>query len=348
MPSPSMSASSRRSGFTIVELLVVMAIIAALMGLLLVGLQSARRAGKVTNERNNLAQVYKAWMQYAGSHDDSALPGYIDPTVQEDNWRVKYKAKDGTAIPSIYAANYPHRLLSYLDHAYPVLYDYIEADDDDFFKATLPDGSLNTAGVETMALAPAFGYNGYYVGGYWRSVNGSANLRFGNAVWQNAAGDDVIGKVVATKTGNVANPSQLVIFCGAATRGPGIYKKDGENDPGAALVVPHILAQTDIWRPSDGTTFGSVQTSSASLLSHFPTLATSFTLAQSGGAAMEVVASGSFGVPHRRFANQVSVVHADGSTVGAGLGELLDQSRWTDAAFDSANRLNFTHTDPAQ
>ncbi len=348
MSSPSMSASTRRSGFTIVELLVVMAIIATLIGLLLVGLQSARRAGKVTNERNNLAQVYKAWMQYASSHDDSALPGYIEPTVQEMNWKVKYKSRDGTTIPSLYAANYPHRLLSYLDHSYQVLYDYIEADDDDFFRATLPDGSFNTVGVETMALAPAFGYNGYYIGGYWRSVNGSPNLRFGNAVWDNAAGVEIIGKVVATKTSNVADPSRFVVFCGAATRGPGIYKKDGENDPGAALVVPHILAEENIWNPSDGSNFGNVQMSSASLLSHFPTLATTFSLAQSAGAAMEVVASGSFGVPHRRFANQVSVAHADGSTVGAGLGELLDQSRWMNAAFDAANRTTFTHTDPAQ
>jgi prepilin-type N-terminal cleavage/methylation domain-containing protein len=348
MSSPSPSASTRRSGFTIVELLVVMAIIATLMALLLVGLQAARRTSKVTSERNNLSQVYKAWMQYAGSHDDSALPGYIDPSVQENNWRVKYKAKDGTNIPPDYAALYPHRLLSYLDHSFPVLYDYLEADDDDFFRATLPDSSFNTAGVETMALSPAFGYNGYYLGGYWRSVNGAPNLRFGNATWDNAAGNEVIGKVVATKTSNVADPSRMIVFCSAASRGPGLYKKDGESDLGASLVVPHILAETNIWAPSDGTNFGAVQTSSASLLSYFPTLATSFTLTQGGGTAIEVLASGTFGVPHRRFANQVQVVHVDGSTIGAGLGELLDQSRWMNPAFEAANRTTFTHTDPAQ
>lgn len=352
MPSPSPTAASpRRSGFTIVELLVVMAIIAALMGLLLVSLQAARRTGKVTKEKNSLRQLHLAWTQYASTYDDSAMPGYIEPSVQENNWKVKYKSKDGTVIPSQYASSYPHRLLPYLDHSYETLYEYLEAGDDDFFKATLPDGTFNTTGVKAMSLNPAFGYNGYYIGGYWRDVNGTANLRFNNSLWKNADNFLIRGKIVTNKTATLADQSRFIVFCGSATRANGIYKKDKEDEKGAALVVPHTLGEAEMWLPTDGTNFGNVEGSNHAMLTdYFPTLAQSgnFSLVQAAGAAMRVQASGEIGVPFRRFGAQVSVVHADGSTVGAGLGELLDQSRWINAAFEARDRNTFTHTDPAQ
>ncbi len=350
MPAPSSASSHpRRFGFTLVEMLVVMAIVATLMSLLLVGLQAARRTSRATKEKSSLKQVYQAWQQYASTYDDAALPGYIEPSVQTNNWHVKYKAKDGSTVPAQYAASYPMRLLPYLDHSFDTLYGYMEQDDDDFFKATLPDGSVNTAGLDAMSLYPAFGYNGYYVGGYWRDSGGAANLRFQNAVWTNAAGTSIAGKVVATKANNMADPSRMVVFCGATTRSSGIYKKDGENDNGAALVVPHILASTTMWEATDGTDFSGVSTPGASALDLFPTLAQAFEvrLVQSAGAAMQVYATGDIGVPLRRFGTQISVVHGDGNVAGAGLGELLDQSRWMNPAFEAASRNTFTHSDPS-
>jgi prepilin-type N-terminal cleavage/methylation domain-containing protein len=48
------------SGFTIVELLVVIAVIGVLIGLLLPALQSARESGRITTCRNNVSQLAKA------------------------------------------------------------------------------------------------------------------------------------------------------------------------------------------------------------------------------------------------------------------------------------------------
>jgi prepilin-type N-terminal cleavage/methylation domain-containing protein len=362
-PSPASAspadAASRRaaragqpSGFTIVELLVVMAIIAALMGLLLVGLQAARRTGKTTKEKSSLMQIYHGWMQYASNYDDAALPGYIEESVQQNFWKVKYKTKDKTTVPAQFAASYPHRLLPYIDHSIDTLYEYMEQSDEQYFNGTLADGTLNSTGLEDMALHPAFGYNGYYVGGYWREVGGEAKLRFGNAVWASAHAPDNVGKVVATKASGFADPSRLVLFCGSATRGPGQYKKDKEDELGAALVVPHILAQTPMWDASDGTNFGNVSVSSATSLLNLPFLANlsgqtyDMALVQSAGTAMQVLSSGDIGVPLRRFGNQITVLHADGNVTGAGLGELLDQSRWMNPAFEALSRNSFTHTDP--
>src|SRR5689334_660166 len=61
--------------FTLMELLIVVAIIAILAGLILPGISKARDAAKRTNCANNLRQIGQALIMYAGDNNGQVPPG---------------------------------------------------------------------------------------------------------------------------------------------------------------------------------------------------------------------------------------------------------------------------------
>lgn len=70
--------------FTLVELLVVVAVIGTLMSILLPSLQSARRSARTTTCASNLRQLGIGWTMYADHSSGSVVPGrpgrFADPT----------------------------------------------------------------------------------------------------------------------------------------------------------------------------------------------------------------------------------------------------------------------------
>jgi prepilin-type N-terminal cleavage/methylation domain-containing protein len=80
----------RSSGFTLVELLVVIGIIAVLVGVLLPGLTRAREAAQRAACLSNLRQTYLAVSLYASAHKDAVPLGYWTNYKQQNYmaWRL--------------------------------------------------------------------------------------------------------------------------------------------------------------------------------------------------------------------------------------------------------------------
>ena len=340
MKSP-VNPSSRltRAGFTIIELLVVVAIIGILLSLVSVGLSQAGQAARQTAALSNLKQVGTAWMQYANQNDDRCMLGFVDEAAQAA-LRIRASDAAGDPVATQFATTYPFRLLPFLNNDRTLMYDYINEYED-----------ISIIPPDVIASNPCFGYNAYYLGGWWTTVGGLPTMTFGQSP-QNP---------VTRSTSQIERTTEMVVFCASTPAEPGFVKSPNEFAVGSAWVVPHTLAQTPIWQASDGGTFQTIDATAAlasagdsgvgqviaSLLASNLASNLARNRAQhqvqltQGGSGMDVLAAQS--VPLRRIKNVVQTVRADLSTTTQGLRDLMDQRRWINAANHSTAGADYTH-----
>ena len=76
--STTLSKNTNRKSFTLIELLIAVAIIAILAGLLLPALSSARAKGQMISCASNQKTIALMSIQYAGDNDDFMPPAYND------------------------------------------------------------------------------------------------------------------------------------------------------------------------------------------------------------------------------------------------------------------------------
>jgi prepilin-type N-terminal cleavage/methylation domain-containing protein len=322
-------------GFTVVELLTVVAIMAVLIGLLFPALSAARRRAYKTNETNDLRQIGMAWTAYSNSNNDAVLPGFLATEVQQ-RWKVTYDFPNRNPVPPApdYGQSDPNaagpwawRLLPYLSYSHEVVQRY--SDKEDLSQDALMDEA------EEVAYTSAFGYNAYYMGGWWNQVetfsvpvdDGSEDHTRARMLFHDAVDADTGApvSVVTQSIPTLRRSSGVVIFCSSAHLDQGVHKFNRANDQraGAHFVSAPIMEGIDIWRMLPSQPAGGGGSDPSARIGGDPSV-------------IEVLASEWGGVaqamPIGRYNGQVACLYGDGHIDQQLPGTLQDQRFWIDAA----------------
>lgn len=295
-----------RCGFTIIELLTVIAIIALLIGLILPAVASVKRKARKTSEINSVRQLGQAWQNYSTAYNDACLPGYINGVTQ-DAWSVQYSYQDESIVPAEVAAAYPWRLLPYMSHKIETMTQHL---DTDYFNLEDPGTIMQ------IALEPGFGYNAFYLGGWWDPDEGDPiRARFQE--------DNVVARTIP----QIEKSTEMIVFCSSSLMQAGTYRQYEDTISGSHYVVPPFLGQEEQW------TLGSGGGGSGG----------------PGGAAtvgqdisiLEVLTTTA--VPIGRYNDRAALYYADGHVDSLYSGELVDPRKWIYLA-PSPNDETFSHT----
>lgn len=152
-----------RRGFTLVELLVVIAVVSLLLTVLVPALTSARRAAGMTVELAGARTLMQGYTRYTTDNDSRTLPGFMDPGKLKDDL-----GRDITF--SEVRKRYPWRLLPYLDHG--LVGSVLIGPQAELLSARNGEEIVGQPEFDfyyNISLMPSLGYNSRYVGGDPRS-----------------------------------------------------------------------------------------------------------------------------------------------------------------------------------
>ncbi|MGP1310238.1 MAG: type II secretion system protein [Phycisphaerales bacterium] len=163
--SPAPNAPRRRDagGFTLIEILVAVGIIALLIGVLVPTLGGARTSAVLAGEQADARSIAQAYAAFASDNRGYVLPAKVDSNKFPDAvLRAPATLPTGEAPTGPDASRWIWRLGQYVDFAFPTL-----IRDRDVLAEVNDGGSLAgiDAGTYRASVFTGFGMNSYYLGG---------------------------------------------------------------------------------------------------------------------------------------------------------------------------------------
>lgn len=212
---PSEPARRRRlprpAGFTLVELLVVISIIALLLGVLLPALGRAKGAASVARELSNAKQLMQGYIMFAQDHKGYLLPALQNLDRSPKPLRTLPNDHLGRPLSGPPAQRYFWHLAPYLEYNFAAFYR----------DTALAEQYLAQDDTYGVTLHTGFGINQYYVGGQasYYTQSGAPSLydtSFGKDFW-------------IARLEDARRPADLFAFVSAAsedsnTRRDGFYR----------------------------------------------------------------------------------------------------------------------------
>lgn len=197
-----------RDAFTLIELLIVIAVIALMVGLLFPALRSVRQSSGLVRELSTARQLMVAYRSYAYENRSMLLPGYYNNDDIGVPQPLPAFDRSGERLDGGAAYRYPWRIAPFLDYNLRGL--YLDA-----LLQTRLDSDPNVDSHYLLSVYPSMGINGVFVGG---DSEFSGFLADNPNIPQDAI-PDVARNFYARRITDVRLPPQLIVFASARVDG---------------------------------------------------------------------------------------------------------------------------------